>query len=323
MRVQGDPRRRRCTSCSTRCGMRRWFFDTELLVARRSARDAHPRGAGRLGRRSRLSRRHRVHGARRPARRRTPGDGHSRWRVSSRSALCRRSPTRCCSWSSPARSAPPLANAVALAAHRGRQHRGQPPPHVRDPRPRRPARHQAAGFLVFVLALGLTNGALSFCMISMPTLRGCSRRQCWCSPRSPRLSRATSRCRRGCSAGALEAIAPTPSRPSIRKETEMSTTTLPRPTLPRPADQVLVGRSRRSLVRGRAEDPAWARMALHRPARRDRGRVSLEPDAPPATPTASTPPPCRRGRRAGRRSSSARSTRRTSSRSTSRRPRCG
>src|ERR1700729_3636799 len=99
-------------------------------------------------------------------------------------------------------------------------------------------------------------------MISMRTLRGCSRRRSWCSPRSPRLSRATSRCRPGCSAGALEASLRMPSCPSISKETEMSTTTLPRPTRPRPADGFGSGRRIHSLVRGRAEDPAWARIAF-------------------------------------------------------------
>ncbi|MGO9496123.1 MAG: glycosyltransferase family 39 protein [Solirubrobacteraceae bacterium] len=42
----------------------------------------------------------------------------------------------------------------------------------------------------------------------------------------------------------------------------MSTTTLPRPTRPRPADGFWSGNRVRSLVRGRAEDPAWARMAF-------------------------------------------------------------
>ena len=44
-----------------------WFFDTELLVARAAARAAHPRGAGRLGRRPRLAREDRAHRVRRPA----------------------------------------------------------------------------------------------------------------------------------------------------------------------------------------------------------------------------------------------------------------
>ena len=46
-----------------------WFFDTELLRARRAQRAAHPRGAGRLGRRPGVTRRHRAHRDRRPARR--------------------------------------------------------------------------------------------------------------------------------------------------------------------------------------------------------------------------------------------------------------
>ena len=42
----------------------------------------------------------------------------------------------------------------------------------------------------------------------------------------------------------------------------MSTTTLPRPTRPRPTDGFGSGRRIHSLVRGRAEDPAWARIAF-------------------------------------------------------------
>jgi 4-amino-4-deoxy-L-arabinose transferase-like glycosyltransferase len=42
----------------------------------------------------------------------------------------------------------------------------------------------------------------------------------------------------------------------------MSTTTLPRPTRPRRADGFWSGNRASSLVRGRAEDPAWARMAF-------------------------------------------------------------
>ena len=42
----------------------------------------------------------------------------------------------------------------------------------------------------------------------------------------------------------------------------MSTTTLPRPTRPRRADGFGTGRRIHSLVRGRAEDPAWARIAF-------------------------------------------------------------
>ena len=41
-----------------------WFFDTELLIAAQTPRYAHPRGRGRLDRRSRLERRHLRHRAR-------------------------------------------------------------------------------------------------------------------------------------------------------------------------------------------------------------------------------------------------------------------
>ena len=64
VRVQGGPRRRCCPSCSTAVRDEAWFFDTELLIAAQRARDAHPRGSGRLGRRSRLARRHRLDRAR-------------------------------------------------------------------------------------------------------------------------------------------------------------------------------------------------------------------------------------------------------------------
>ena len=47
-----------------------WFFDTELLVLAERAGPAHPRGAGRLGRRPRLARRHRGHRDGRPPRHR-------------------------------------------------------------------------------------------------------------------------------------------------------------------------------------------------------------------------------------------------------------
>ena len=99
-----------------------WFFDTELLVARPAARDAHPRGAGRLGRRSRLTRRHRL-------RRRSPTCAASRGSAMAtpvgalrrRSASPRRSPTRCCSCA--------LAGALGSAAGQRRRaaaHRGRP-----------------------------------------------------------------------------------------------------------------------------------------------------------------------------------------------------
>ena len=70
----------------------------------------------------------------------------------------------------------------------------------------------------------------------------------------------------------------------------MSTTAFPGRVSP--AGYRMGGRMR-SLVRGRAEDPAWARPALIALLVADRGRVSVEPDAHRATPTASTPPPCR------------------------------
>src|SRR6201987_3830019 len=71
-----------------------------------------------------------------------------------------------------------------------------------------------------------------------------------------------SRCRPGSSAAALELAPEKPSCHSIHEEAEMSTTTLPRRTRPSRADRFWSGGGVRSLVRGRAEDPARARVAL-------------------------------------------------------------
>ena len=122
------------------------------------------------------------------------------------------------------------------------------------------ARQQAAGLLVFLLALALTNGALSVlhdldghaprlleaAVLVLATLLATVARYVALSSwvfrdRVPAAVRAT------------------PSCPSTRKEPEMSTTTFPRRTWPAgyPSSARI-----RSLVRGRAEDPAWARVAL-------------------------------------------------------------
>ena len=137
-----------------------WFFDTELLVRRPTARDADPRGPGGLGRRPRLAREDRAHRGRRPARRGPPAGRLAGSRGSGRSAcvstlahallfLLLRGPLGAMA-----------ANAVALALTaigntalnrrftfgvRGRAGL---------------LRHHLRGALVFVLTLALTNGAL-------------------------------------------------------------------------------------------------------------------------------------------------------------------
>ena len=67
-----------------------WFFDTELLLARRAQRPAHPRGAGRLDRRPRQPRARRSHRARRPPRHRAHGPHRSRPAAASSSSAPRR-----------------------------------------------------------------------------------------------------------------------------------------------------------------------------------------------------------------------------------------
>ena len=113
-----------------------WFFDTELLVLAQRARPAHPRGAGRLGRRPRLARGHRR------APRSTDLRGVARL-LPPRAGRRASWPSASCSTLAYAllflAAARPArrrrgANALALARHRGRPTRGQPAPHVRRAR---------------------------------------------------------------------------------------------------------------------------------------------------------------------------------------------
>ena len=129
--------------------------------ARPAPRPAHPRGAGRLGRRPRLARRHRPHGDRRPARRRAAARRRRRSRASWASACSARSPTRCSTCS----CAPLLG-----ARRRERRWRSRSPPSATPP-PTAASRSACAAAtaccattcaarVVFVLTLALTSGAL-------------------------------------------------------------------------------------------------------------------------------------------------------------------
>ncbi len=106
--------------------------------ARAAARAADPRGAGRLGRRPRLARRHRPHRAHRPQGRRAAAGRRAGRALHGASACSARSPTRVLYLALRPLIGAAGANAAALAHHRGRQHRRQPPAHVRRPRARGP-----------------------------------------------------------------------------------------------------------------------------------------------------------------------------------------
>ena len=125
-----------------RCPRRRLVLRHRAARARPAARPAHPRGAGRLGRRPRLAR------ATSCARRSTTSRASRgcspprRSRASWPSAWSARSPTP---------ALPALARTArrgrgqrrGARAHRGGEHGGQPPAHLRRARPQRLLRHHA------------------------------------------------------------------------------------------------------------------------------------------------------------------------------------
>ena len=212
------------------------------MLAQRAG-PAHPRGAGRLGRRPGLARGHRR--ARRsrtcaasracsPPRRLTRFVGvgvllddrvRAALPAAARAARRRRARTR--SRSRSPRSANTQANRLL---------------HLRRPRPRRTSlRQHAMGALVFVLTLGLTSGALAVLHAHRRRRRRAAvelavldRRQ----RRAPR-SRATSRCARWVFARARRVAAPR--LPAPRSRPERTPMTTPSISLPRVARRPAAG----------------------------------------------------------------------------------
>ena len=223
------------------------------------------------------------------------------------------------------------ANLRGAAAHRRRQHRGQPPAHLRRARRRRPrSATSCRGSSSSPSGSALTTGSLA------AAARARARRlaarlevaRARRAPTSPRRSCASCSSARGCSRGPrrLRPPARSPSRPRprptegtrddhrdprhrVRAADPGSTHRArrsPRPTPTRsadaPGDHPTRRRAARSgvaraaaLWRGRAADAAWVRPVAARPARRDRACSTCGASAPPAGPTRSTPPPSQAG----------------------------
>ena len=149
VRLQGDPRRPGARASAAR-PRPRLVLRHRAARPRRARRAADPRGPRRLGRRPGLARRHRRDRARRPARRRParprlrrrPAAPPCRSRASAarcsaspRSASSRRSPTRRSTSALRPLLAAQAANARRAARDGDREHRREPPLHLRDPEP--------------------------------------------------------------------------------------------------------------------------------------------------------------------------------------------
>ena len=262
VRLQGRARRR----APERSGAVRdqgWFFDTELLIAaqRRGMRIHEVAVDWVDDPDSRVDIvAHRARGPARVARRLVGQD--ARWRAFM--AIGAALDTRLRAAVPRARWAARLAPAAKRRradAHRRGQHRRQPALHLRRARARaaaaaprrRPDRLRARA--------GADRAARSGAAApARPAARGCSRSACWCSRASARRSRATSACRTWvCSRPPAALHAASTIRLSRLKEARWPP--------PRSRDARRRPRSRRpsrlrSLVRGHAEDPAWARPLL-------------------------------------------------------------
>ena len=84
-----------------------------------------------------------------------------------------------------ARPRRPGGQPARAAAHRGRQHRGEPAAHLRRARPgRRGPGTRLQGLVVFGLGLALTSGSLALLHAIGATRPGRSRWSCWCWPTS-------------------------------------------------------------------------------------------------------------------------------------------
>ena len=198
VRVQGDPRRRRRPAAAAGRG-HRLVLRHRAAGAGRAQRAAHPRGPGRLGRRPRQPGRHRrdrpadLRGIARMLRGlatgRLPVDraaaqlGRAARRPAPGLAAAPAGPVRrhrravhaglpgavrrCC-----AACSAPRRRTCRAAAHRGRQHRGQPAAHLRHPRRRRRGpRTSCEGLVVFGLGAGAHQRLARPCCTLSPTTR--------------------------------------------------------------------------------------------------------------------------------------------------------
>ena len=188
VRVQGDPRRRRAATAAAR-RRHRLVLRHRAAGAGRTQRAAHPRGAGGLGRRSGQPGRHRGDRGRRPQGHRAAA-ARLRRRVRSPCKRLRHSSVRpgarprrgrCCARRCGSRAIG-VASTVAYlllfmmlhgwlgaqvrepdrpAGHRDRQHRGQPPLHLRRRRPRQRGAPPVRGTHRVRHRAGITSGALA------------------------------------------------------------------------------------------------------------------------------------------------------------------
>ena len=205
-----------------------WFFDTELLVlAQREGLRIHEVPVDWVD--DPDSRVDIVaHRARRPARHRAPAGRARRPRASSASASLS-TLAYALLYLAAARPARRRGRQRARAGdHRGRQHAGQPPPHLR----RRAAAATSCASTRWArsstsLTLGLTSGALAVLHgLDRDPAPGRSSWRCWSRRASAPPSPATSRCGPGSSPAAARRAAPGARRctaPPTRKEPPVST----------------------------------------------------------------------------------------------------